>query len=405
MHPRGGDLVSGFRRRADPATAAQVAAALAEQTRAELGRARALALLRQEQATAQRETAVAAKAAADRARQDRRRQREERRAARRARHAAGASWFYLVAAAATAVSTNTSWRFFGFKLHITEPPERAAMFAVLELALVACGFAMRANVRRHGTPGPARTLAWVLCGLAAYMAIDLSGPIEGLARVALGPALALVALHLALGIEVRTKAGERAGTWARIGREVRERCLSRIGLADDARDAAARTRDRALARAARLAATPGRVPARHARLARAVRASGATTDPDRRAALVAQIAALQSLTDLRTLTWPSPWRAEFPPSKIPAAAVEPTSAPDPTPELVTEPTATASPVVRRSAQPKRQPSALDRVAKAAARAPQATAAQLARRLELSERTVQRHLRTLATSTSAESVAA
>jgi hypothetical protein len=35
------------------------------------------------------------------------------------------------------------------------------------------------------------------------MAVALSGLAEGLARVALGPALVLVALHLALGNEVR----------------------------------------------------------------------------------------------------------------------------------------------------------------------------------------------------------
>jgi hypothetical protein len=45
----------------------------------------------------------------------------------------------------------------------------------------------------------------------------------------------------------------------------------------------------------------------------------------------------------------------------------------------------------RTATPKRQPSAADRVARAAARSPKATPAQLAARLNLSERTVQRYM--------------
>jgi hypothetical protein len=50
---------------------------------------------------------------------------------------------------------------------------------------------------------------------------------------------------------------------------------------------------------------------------------------------------------------------------------------------------------------KRQPSAAERVARAAARTPDATAAQIAARLELSERTVQRHLRKPVDSVSTE----
>jgi hypothetical protein len=55
----------------------------------------------------------------------------------------------------------------------------------------------------------------------------------------------------------------------------------------------------------------------------------------------------------------------------------------------TEPATSPVPVKR----PARRPSAADRVAKAASRTPNASAAQIAARLNLSERTVQRHLRT------------
>lgn len=219
----------------------------------------------------------------------------------------GTGPFYLVAVAATLVSVDTSWRFFDQVLGITNTVERVAMFGVVELALVACGYAMRANVRRPGgTPGPARLLAWALCGLAGYMALALSGPVEGLARVALGPVLGLVALHLALGIEVRVQRGARTGTWARIGAELRERALSRLGLADDARTALARTRDRAADRAARLA-TGRHTPLRRRRLGRAVRVSGAALDPAQRDRVVTQVAALRHLDDLVNTDRPSPW--------------------------------------------------------------------------------------------------
>ena len=221
----------------------------------------------------------------------------------------GAGLFYVVAVAATGVSVDTSWRFFGERLHITNLWERGAMFGVVELALIACGWAMRANVRRpDGTPGAARMLAWALCGLAGYMALDLAGPVEGLARVMLGPVLALVTLHLALGIEVRVRRGQSAGMGARVFRELRERLLSRLGLADDSRTALARTRDRATDRAARLATARWTI-ARRARMARAVRTSGAALDPAQRARLVTQVAALRHLDDLSnsTVERPSPW--------------------------------------------------------------------------------------------------
>jgi hypothetical protein len=89
----------------------------------------------------------------------------------------------------------------------------------------------------------------------------------------------------------------------------------------------------------------------------------------------------------------------------PEIAPEPTAVVDPAPAPPTaEPVADvaepkpARPVPVKRA-PKRQPSAAERVAKAAARTPTATAAQIAARLKLSERTVQRHMPKPAPSTS------
>jgi hypothetical protein len=217
----------------------------------------------------------------------------------------GVVGFYTVAFMSMLVSIDTSWRFFGDVLHITDTAERIVMFAVLEVALLACGWGMRANVRRSGRPGAPRLVAWVLCGLAAYMAWQLSGVAAGVARVALGPALGLVMLHLALGIEIRT-GQHKATTWTRIGRELRERFLSRLGLSDDERDALARTRDRAARRVARLS-LGGWVPFRAARVARALRASNVAHDPAARARMLAELAAIRHAGDLAALDQPSPW--------------------------------------------------------------------------------------------------
>jgi hypothetical protein len=186
------------------------------------------------------------------------------------------------------------------------------MFCVVELALVACATGMRANVRRvnsaTGRPGPAgapRLVAWALCGLSAYAALLLSGPVEGAARVALGPILSLIMLHLALGIEIR-QAGARTGAWTRVTSELRERALSRLGLADDDRDAVTRTRERATTRAARLALSP-RALRRTARLARALRVAGVAHDPLLRERLLAELAVLRHADQLATLPQSSPW--------------------------------------------------------------------------------------------------
>jgi hypothetical protein len=220
--------------------------------------------------------------------------------------AVGARGYYLAALLSLAVSFDTAWRFFGDVLGITNW-ERPIMFAVVEVGLIASAIGMRAGVINHGRPGPARYMAWMLCGLAGYMALVLSGPIDGLARVLVGPLFGLLFLHLALGIEVRARRGNaRTGTWARIGRELRERFLSRLGLADDARDALARTRDRAARRAARLALARF-APFRQSRLNRNIARSSAAHDETVRTRMLAELAALRHARELAHLDQPSPW--------------------------------------------------------------------------------------------------
>jgi hypothetical protein len=222
-------------------------------------------------------------------------------------------WYYGGALGGLSVSLDTSWRFFGDRLGVVGA-ERVVMFSVVELALIACALGMRANVRhlhpetgKPGSPGAPRTVAWVLCGLSGYAAVVLSGPIDGIARVALGPILSLVMLHLALGIEIRHRAGAQTGVWARVASELRERFLSRLGLADDNRDAVTRTRERAVTRAARLALAEHAL-CRSARLARALRAARVAHEPLLRDRLLAELAVQRSAAQLATLPLRSPWQ-------------------------------------------------------------------------------------------------
>jgi hypothetical protein len=219
---------------------------------------------------------------------------------------AGAKGFYLVALMSIGVSVDTSWRFFEQRLGITDVVERVVLFSVMEAALIACGWAMRGGVRRDGRPGPARLVAWGLTAFAAFAALSLSGPVAGFARVLLGPVLGLVMLHLALGIEIRATR-QRTTTWARIGRELRERLLSLLGLGDDHRDALARTRDRAALRAAKLALASKWTPFRTRRLRKALHASHVAHDPAQKDRMLRELGVLQHAKKLAETTQPSPW--------------------------------------------------------------------------------------------------
>jgi hypothetical protein len=213
---------------------------------------------------------------------------------------------YAVAVVSLAVSLNTSWRFFDLVLHIpTANGERFIMFAVVELALVVCGAGMAVNVHHHGRPGSFRLPVWAMCTAMAYMAWAESTPQEAIGRILLGPALGTIMLHLGLGLELRAQHQHQHTTT--IGRELRERCLSRLGLADDERDAAQRTRDRNTYKAATLT-KPRRWPwSRQARLERALLAAGIADDPQMRNRLLARLAVINHARELSTLTQPSPW--------------------------------------------------------------------------------------------------
>ncbi|MET8590491.1 hypothetical protein [Streptomyces sp. NPDC005078] len=225
----------------------------------------------------------------------------------------------LAALGCTCYSADTSWRFAADYLDMAGTAERAGMFAAAELALFATALMARQNLATQGAPGLPGTLVWVITGVQVIPAYAESGPIGGTVRAFVGPVMAAMLWHLAMGIELRLRTPGAAshGLIAVLGREARERLLSRLGIAARDRDAAQITRDRATTRAVALAArlaerTPeqqrswrGRRLTR--RLSKAVGRASVGTDPLQRAQLLDQLAARRHALALATVPLPSPW--------------------------------------------------------------------------------------------------
>ncbi|MFJ3212762.1 hypothetical protein [Streptomyces flaveolus] len=225
----------------------------------------------------------------------------------------------VAALGCTAYSADTSWRFAADYLDMAGTAERAGMFAAAELALFATALMARQNLAVQGAPGLPGTLVWVITGVQVIPAYAESGPVGGTVRAFVGPVMAAMLWHLAMGIELRLRAPGAAshGLLAVLSREARERLLSRLGIAARDRDAAQITRDRATARAVALAArlaeyTPEHQRSRRGRrlarlLSEAVGRASVGTDPVQRAQLLDQLAARRHALALATVPLPSPW--------------------------------------------------------------------------------------------------
>ncbi|WP_062640973.1 hypothetical protein [Streptomyces maremycinicus] len=238
----------------------------------------------------------------------------------------------LAALGCTAYSADTSWRFAADFLDMAGTAERAGMFAAAELALFATALMARQNLATQGAPGLPGTLVWVITGVQVIPAYAESGPIGGTVRAFVGPVMAAMLWHLAMGIELRLRTPGAAshGLIAVLGREARERLLSRLGIAARDRDAAQITRDRATTRAVALAARLAeRTPEQQRswrglrltrRLSKAVGRASVGTDPLQRAQLLDQLAARRHALALATVPLPSPWS---PVHSTPTAATVP----------------------------------------------------------------------------------
>ncbi|TXL91867.1 hypothetical protein [Streptomyces sp. IB2014 016-6] len=276
----------------------------------------------------------------------------------------------LAALGCTAYSADTSWRFAADYLDMAGTLERAAMFGAAELALFATALMARQNLNSQGTPGLPGTLVWVITGVQIIPAYAESGPVGGTVRAFVGPVMAAMLWHLAMGIELRLHKPDAASTGllATLGREARERFLSRLGIAARDRDAAQITRDRATARAVTLATrlaehTPaqrqklrGRRLTR--RLSKALGRAAVGTDPKQRAQLLDQLAARRHAQALAIVPLPSPWTTghdepvEPASGTVPSAQARTALVPGDGPRTDTEPVGDRTPGTERGPVPK-----------------------------------------------------
>ncbi|MFJ3229791.1 hypothetical protein [Streptomyces sp. NPDC086787] len=247
----------------------------------------------------------------------------------------------LGAIACTAYSGDTSWRFAAHRLGMTDAGERASLFLAAELALFACALMARQNLRTTGTPGAPGVLVWLITGVQVIPAYSESGIIGGTVRAVVGPVLAAVLWHLAMGIELRHRtAADSQSLPALLVRELRERLLSRLGLAVRDRSAEQITRDRATVKAVGLAARladmapKARGRARVARrLSVAVGKAQAGASVEQRAKLLDLLAARRHAAALATIDLASPWgQPEAEP--VVDVAPEPEPVARPLPEVV-----------------------------------------------------------------------
>ncbi|MEU8787592.1 hypothetical protein [Streptomyces sp. NPDC048637] len=223
----------------------------------------------------------------------------------------------LAALNCTLYSADTSWRFAAVVLDMAGTVERAMMFSAAELALFATALMARQNLKAQGAPGLPGGLVWVITGVQVIPAYAMSGAVGGTVRAFVGPVMAAVLWHLAMGIELRLRTPDAAsqGLLSTLGREVRERLLSRLGVAGRNRDAAQIAKDRATRRAVALAARLAGMTAEERekdtritrRLQSALTRSGVGTNPQQRRALLEQLASRRHAAALATVDLPSPW--------------------------------------------------------------------------------------------------
>lgn len=221
--------------------------------------------------------------------------------------------FYGAFAVGLGLSGDTSFRLFHYKFGLPLA-ESLAFFAGLEILLLAAGLGMRHSMETTGRPGPTRYLTWGTCAMAAAGALTLSGWPVGPLRVLVGPVLAVVALHYALGVELRdrTRPGSQqvrrdaVTALGRMARELQERLISRFGLADDDRTALQRTRERAADRYGRLIASPATSRFHRWRM-RSARRKANLHDPQQVARVFAAVRHERSDDELREFDMPPMW--------------------------------------------------------------------------------------------------
>ncbi|MCJ0868434.1 hypothetical protein [Streptomyces sp. AP-93] len=246
----------------------------------------------------------------------------------------------LAAVGCTAYSADTSWRFAANYLAMGSTVERAFMFATAELALFATALMARQNLngptRAPGVPG---VLVWVITAVQIIPAYAEFGLVGGTVRAFVGPVMAAMLWHLAMGIELRHRTPQAAShsLAAVLVRQARERILARLGIADQDADAARLIRERALSKAVTLilrAATMtdqqhGKRRGRRLadRLHQALERADVDGDPLQDELLLRKLATRKQALALASLTLPPRWHPptphparDFGPSRPPVAS-------------------------------------------------------------------------------------
>ncbi|MER7986497.1 hypothetical protein ABTY53_12970 [Streptomyces noursei] len=272
----------------------------------------------------------------------------------------------LAAIGCTAYSADTSWRFAADYLDIAGALERVMLFSAAELGLFATALMARKNLATQGAPGLPGTLVWVITSVQIIPAYAESGPVGGTVRAFVGPIMAALLWHQAMGIELRlrTPGAASTGLIATLGREARQRLLSRLGITAQARDAAQITRDRATARAAELATrlanrAPNKRTNRRGRrltrqLEKAIGRAEVGTDSQQRDELLGQLAARRHAPALAMIPLRPPWGTN--PRGTGAASISPqhehsTAVPNNGPRHQAKPIAERGPCSRRGPVP------------------------------------------------------
>ncbi|MEU6221857.1 hypothetical protein ABZ845_30820 [Streptomyces sp. NPDC047022] len=216
---------------------------------------------------------------------------------------------------ALGMSADTSYRYMGLALHITAPIERAALCGVAEAAIIALTLYAWATSTRT-----AAYLAYAAVLIQAVPAFRVSGDSGGLIRVALGPVLLALLLHLLLGLELRMTGARSDSLMSQAARELRERLTARLGIGARGADSAAIARSRAADRAVRLAGAANLSPRstrrserRNKALAQALDAARHGLDGDAadaaEAAIVARVVRLKSAAHLADIAVRHDWNA------------------------------------------------------------------------------------------------
>ncbi|MHC3471514.1 hypothetical protein ACYF6T_22865 [Streptomyces sp. 7R007] len=226
----------------------------------------------------------------------------------------------VAALGCTAYSADTSWRFAADYLDMGGTAERVAMFAAAELALFATALMARQNLNGpKQAPGLPGTLTWVITAVQVLPAYAESGLVGGTVRAFVGPVMAAMLWHLAMGIELRHRAPDAASRSlaAVLVRQARERLLARLGIADQDADAARLIRDRALSEAVALILRAESMTDRQRgkrrqrrlaeRLHEALERAGVDGDPLQDELLLRKLATRKQALGLASITLPPRW--------------------------------------------------------------------------------------------------